>query len=74
MLKVGKRDFLLRASRYLKRVQTSGEEIVITHQNRPALKIVPLKPKTTRDLRGVIQRMETRENINKPVFPGLHKW
>lgn len=74
MLKVGKRDFMLRVSKYLKRVENRGEEIVITHQNRPTLKLVPIRPKTIKDLRGFIRQLRTREDINKPVLPGLDKW
>lgn len=74
MLKVGKRNFMLQTSRYLKKVEASGEEIIITHQNKPTLKLVPIRPKTVGDLRGFIKKIVVREGINKPVFPGFDKW
>lgn len=71
---VGKREFTLHTSRYLKLVERTGRELTITHQNRPSLKLVPIKPKSIRDLSGTIQRLVIRGDINDPVLKGFDEW
>ena len=71
---VGKREFMLHASKYLKKTEQTGEELVITHQNKPCLKLVPFKKKTIRDLKGIMGPIKVVGDINTPVFPGLDKW
>jgi len=74
LLKVGKREFTLHTSKYLKRVEQSCEEIVITHQNKPTLKIVPIKPKKVKSLSGLITKYEIVGDINDPIIPGYDLW
>lgn len=71
---VGKRNFLLKASQYLKEIEATGEALTITHQNEPRLKIVPYKTKSIRDLAGTIAFIKTKEDINKPVMEGYDSW
>lgn len=74
MTQIGKREFTLHTSRYLKRAEKQGEAFVITHQGKPCLKLVPFKSKTIRSLRGLISERKDKEPINKPVLPPLEKW
>lgn len=74
MKTVGKREFLMHSSKYLKEVEVQGHEITITHQNEPTLKLVPVKPKTIHDLRGLITTPVSMTELNKPVLPSFDKW
>lgn len=74
MLIVGKREFTLNTTKYLKKVEQTGEDIVITHHNKPTLKLVPIKPKTIKDLSGIITECAVKGDINDPVFPGYDRW
>jgi prevent-host-death family protein len=74
MLSVGKREFTLNTSKYLKKVEETGEEIVITHQSKPTLRLIPIKPKTIKGLKGIITKCEVVGDINDPVFPGYDQW
>lgn len=74
MITVGKREFTLGTSKYLKQAQEMGEEIVITHQKKPVLKLVPLNQKTIKDLRGLITQIEEVEAVTEPVFPPYDQW
>ena len=74
MSQVGKREFLLHTSKYLKRVEGGGGELTITHQNTPTLKVIPINPKSIDDLRGLIKTFKVVGNINDTVFPKLDKW
>ncbi|HBF12603.1 MAG TPA: hypothetical protein DDW49_04310 [Deltaproteobacteria bacterium] len=74
MAMLGKRNFLLHASKYLKKVEETGEAITITHQNQPRLKIVPFKPKTIKDLRGAITHLRVKGDLNKPILGDFDSW
>ncbi|MBI2339589.1 MAG: hypothetical protein HYU99_04350 [Deltaproteobacteria bacterium] len=74
MKQVGKRQFTLHTSRYLKRVEQTGEELVITDRNNPCLKVIPLRRKMVSDLRGLITTVKAKGGINSPILPALNKW
>ena len=74
MRPVGKREFTLHTSRYLKYVEKTGRELTITHQNHPSLKLVPMKPRSIRDLAGTIRRMVIKGDMNDPVLKGFNEW
>lgn len=74
MPQVGKREFLLHTSKYLKKIEKGGGELTITHQNTPTLKVIPIKPKSIDDLRGIIKTCKVVGDINDPVFPKFNKW
>ena len=74
MVIIGKREFTLHSSKYIKRVEETGEELIITHQNEPRLKIIPLHPKTIKNLAGTITRIKIEGDINDPVLPPLDRW
>lgn len=74
MQTVGKREFTLHTSKYLKKVENDGEDLIITHQNKPALKLTMVKPKTLRDLSGLITHCKVIGNLNDLVFPGFDEW
>ncbi len=74
MTQVGKREFLQHASKYLQKAKETGEELIITHHNKPELKIVPIKSKTISDLRGKMKIRVLKGDINDPVFPPYDKW
>jgi len=68
-MQVGKREFLMKAARYLKRVQELGEELIITHRNHPAVVISPALPKSLSNLRGKAGKISVKGNINASVLP-----
>ena len=74
MAQIGKREFLQHASKYLKKIEETGEEMVITHHNKPQLKLIPIEPKGIQSLKGLIKKFKKREDINKPIFPPFDKW
>lgn len=74
MVQIGKREFLQHASRYLKTIEENGEELVITHHNQPRLKLVPVKARTLRSLKGTLKKCLIKGDINAPVLPGYHTW
>jgi antitoxin (DNA-binding transcriptional repressor) of toxin-antitoxin stability system len=74
MKRVGKREFTLHTSKYLKQVEETGEDLTITHQDRPTLRLTPIKPKTIHDLRGTITHANSVGDINEPVLPDLKQW
>jgi prevent-host-death family protein len=51
-------------------VESSGEEIIVTHQGKPVLKIVPIEQKATvEELFGHLQgRVTYLEDINLPTL------
>jgi len=73
-MNVGKREFTLYTSKYLRQVEETGDELTITHQNQPRLKLIPLSKKTIKDLAGVITECEVDGDINDAIFPPLDKW
>ena len=73
MTLVGKREFLQHASKYLNKAK-EGEEVIITHHNKPELRLVPFKKKSILDLRGKYEIRVVKGDINDPVFPSLDQW
>jgi antitoxin (DNA-binding transcriptional repressor) of toxin-antitoxin stability system len=71
---VGKREFLLHTSKYLHWVEETKEELVVTHRNKPVLRVVPSEPKTASSLRGFLRSIEVEGDINAPVLPPLDQW
>lgn len=71
---VGKRQFMLQASKYLKKVESTGQPLTITHQNRPCLRVIPITSKKISDLRGIIKKYRGKKDINKPILPGYDRW
>jgi prevent-host-death family protein len=71
---VGKREFLLHTSEYLHWVEATKEELVITHRNKPVLRIVPSEPQKVSSLRGFLRSVEVKGDINAPVLPPLDQW
>ena len=74
MFALGKRNFLLHASKYLKSVEKTGEVLTITHQNQPRLQIIPFKKKTIKDIAGTITHLKSKGDINKPVLDDFDTW
>ncbi len=68
---VGKREFIQHTSKYLKLVERYGE-ITISHQNHPALRIMPIKEKRVKDLRGLVQTIKVHGDINDHVVPEMY--
>jgi len=71
--KIGKREFIQHTSKYLQCVEHQDLQLIITHQNHPALMLVKIKPLTFNELRGSISIVE-HEDINKHVLPGYDEW
>ena len=70
---VSKSRFKPRALEYFRKVEESGEELVITDNGRPVLKIVPYRSAAGREarsaLRGTVRRYE------RPLEPvGTEDW
>lgn len=74
MLRVGKQEFTLHTSKYIKKAEKNGEEIIITCKNRPTLKLISIKPKKITDLFGTISKYKVNGDINDPIFPGYDEW
>ena len=74
MIVTGKRDFIQHTSKYLKLLEEEGQDLVITHHNRPALKIVLIREKTLSDLKGIMTHLKIQGDINQHILPGYDKW
>lgn len=72
--KVGKREFSNHTSKYLNRVERTGEELLITDRKKTVLKIVPVERKTLTSLRGLFKKIKIKGDINDPVFLPFDKW
>lgn len=70
---IGKREFIQHTSKYIKWVEEYGNELVITHHNRPDLVLVKIKSKSFEDLRGLV-KIKIHGDINESVFPGFDLW
>lgn len=66
---VGKCDFIQYTSQYLKEAELSGS-IIITHQNKPVLKLIRIEGKSIKDLKGNITHLKIIGDINDPILPG----
>ena len=70
---IGKREFIQHTSKYIKLVEEQGQDIVITHHNRPDLVLSKIKLKSLSDLRGSVQ-IKIHGDINEPILPGYDQW
>ncbi len=70
---IGKREFIQHTSKYIKWVEEHGNELVITHQNRPDLVLTKIKIKTLQDMRGSVV-IKIQGDINEHVLPGYDEW
>lgn len=70
---VGKRDFIQHTSQYIKKAEINGS-IIITHQNKPVLKLIRIEEKSIHDLRGILDHVKVSGDINEPEFPGYDTW
>ena len=70
---IGKREFIQHTSKYIKLVEEQGQDIVITHHNRPDLVLSKIKPHSLRDLRGCV-KIKIHGDINESVLPGFEQW
>jgi carbamate kinase len=70
---IGKREFIQHTSKYLKWVEEQNEELIITHQNKPDLVLIKLKPKSFEDMQG-FTKIKVHGDINAHVLPGCDKW
>ena len=70
---VGKRDFIQHTSQYIKQAELNGS-VVITHQNKPVLRLVRIEDKSIKDLKGTIDHLKIYGDINESEFPGYDKW
>lgn len=70
---VGKREFIQHTSQYLKEAELTGS-IIITHQNKPVLKLVRLEEKSVKDLKGNITHLNIVGDINDPILPRYDEW
>jgi hypothetical protein len=71
---VGKREFLLHTSKYLHWVEETKQELIVTHQNKATLRVMPVERNSVASLRGFLGKVVTTENINTPVFPPMDQW
>ena len=70
---IGKREFIQHTSKYIKFVEEQGQDIVITHHNRPDLVLSKIKVKSLSDLRGTV-KIKIHGDINDPILPGYDQW
>ena len=70
---IGKREFIQHTSKYLHWAEESGLQLIITHQNKPALILVKIKSKALKDLKGMAD-IKVHGDINEPVLPGYDEW
>jgi antitoxin (DNA-binding transcriptional repressor) of toxin-antitoxin stability system len=73
---IGKREFLLHASKYLHWVEDTGRELVVTHRDEATVRVVPVRPRDVASLRGFIASGDTEglESLNEPVLPAFDEW
>lgn len=70
---IGKREFIQHTSQYLKEAEQKGS-VIITHQNKPVLKIIRIEEKTIRDLKGNITDLKIKGDMNDPILPEYDEW
>ena len=71
--KIGKREFIQHASKYIKWVEEYGSQLVITHHAQPDLLLVKIKLKKLKDLRGLVE-IKIHGDINEHTLPGYDEW
>jgi prevent-host-death family protein len=72
-IKISKSKLKARMLEVFRKVEASGEEIIVTDHNKPVLKIIPIQEKSTvEDLFGHLQgHLTYLEDINQPT---LEEW
>ena len=70
---VGKKDFIHHTSRYIKQAEEDGE-VIITHHNKPTLKLIRIRSKLVKDLKGKITRLKIKGTINDHVLKRYDEW
>lgn len=70
---IRKRDFIQHTSRYLKLAEAEGK-IIITHHNKPTLEVKMLKPKSIRELKGLIKEIDDQNDITDQELLGYDEW
>ena len=70
---IGKREFIQHTSKYIKLVEEQGQDIVITHHNRPDLVLSKIKLTSFSDLSGSVD-VKLNGDINEPILPGYEQW
>lgn len=70
---IGKREFIQHTSKYIKFVEETNEELIITHHNKPELILTKIKLKSFADMRGLID-IKVHGDINEHVLPGYNEW
>lgn len=68
---IGKREFIQHTSRYIKMAEQ--EELIITHQGKPCLKLISLKSNSLRDLKKLVNA-KVIGDINEHVLSGYDQW
>ena len=69
---IGKREFIQHTSKYLKWVE-EGDELIITHQNKPDLVLTKIKAKSFEQMRGFAE-IKIHGDINEHVLPEYDEW
>lgn len=67
MALIGKREFMHHTSKYLKQVEV-GEDIVITHNGKPCIKLSHIKKYSPQDLIGFGGDVKIIGDVNEPVW------
>lgn len=67
MIMIGKREFVHHASQYLRAVQV-GDDLILTHNGKPCIRISKLQKNSIRDLIGCGGEVEVHDDINQPVL------
>ena len=71
-LTISKSQFKPRALEYFRRVETEGEELVITDQGRPVARIIPWRPENGVDGDALLGSLREYREPFEPV--GLADW
>lgn len=67
MTMIGKREFIHHVSRYLKAAEI-GDDIVLTHNGKPCLRISKLRKHSINDLLGCGGSVKIHGDVNEPVL------
>lgn len=70
---VSKSKFKAKALEYFRIVQTSGQPMIVTHNNRPVAKVIPFKEESSEDVfKKLGQAITFIGDIESPV--GVNDW
>ncbi len=72
MEKVSKSEFKAHALEFFRKIERTGQEIIITDRGRPVLKIIPLSAEPERLFRSLRGTVIEYESPTEPV--GLDQW